>query len=310
MTVASPPVTGSPAAASRTDAVATRAGEAFVRAVVGHDFEALEALLAPDVRFRALTPRAVREAATASSARGWIEGWFGETDRNRLIESRVEMVADRLHVAYRIRLREDGAWLLVEQHVFAAVGDGRLTDVALVCSGFRTIAAPGDDAAQSADATPGDDAAQSADATPGDDAAQSADATPGDDAAQSADATPGDDAATGAPRLPHVDARLDATGRSCATLTPDIRAAVRQLEPGQVLEIVADDPTAGDDLRAWARLTGHELVDRAPGSGPGGVFYVRRGGGTSTPAHAPGPASSGAEREVESTRTSHAGARL
>ncbi len=54
---------------------------------------------------------------------------------------------------------------------------------------------------------------------------------------------------------------LDATGLSCATLTPTIRAAVVALDPGAVLEIVTDDPDAAEGLRSWTRLTGHELID-------------------------------------------------
>lgn len=200
-----------------------RLGRAYVEALVRGDFDALEGLLAPQVRFRALIPRAMREAATAAGARAWIEGWFGDTDARELIASQVEMVADRLHLTYRLRLREDGAWHLVEQHLFASLADAQLVDVALMCSGFRPLEAP--------------------------------------EAARA-----GLD----------VDARLDALGKSCATLTPEIRAAVGQLQPGQVLEILADDPTAEDGLRAWTRLTGHELVEVAVGSDATSRFYVRR----------------------------------
>ena len=35
---------------------------------------------------------------------------------------------------------------------------------------------------------------------------------------------------------------------------------MRQLEPGQTLEVRATDPTVRLDLPAWARLTGHQVV--------------------------------------------------
>ncbi|MGZ6295040.1 MAG: sulfurtransferase TusA family protein [Candidatus Limnocylindrales bacterium] len=231
---ASPPPAEVGSTPPRSTAVASRVGAGFVDAIVRRDFDTLEALLAPEVRFRALTPRAVREAATASGARAWIEDWFGETDRNQLITSRVEMIADRLHLAYRIQLREGDAWYLVEQHLFGTLGDARLTDVALVCSGFRPIEVP-----------------------------------------------------TSSPQ-PRVDARLDATGKSCATLTPEVRAAVRLLEPGQVLEIVADDPTAEEGLRAWTRLTGNELVAMPTVPDTTGYFYLRRGAGSTSGTNLPG----------------------
>ena len=138
-----------------------------------------------------------------------------------------------------LRVREDGAWYLVEQQLFALDQGGRLADVALVCSGFRRI----DERSLAPDRDRGGDTV----------------------ARQAGD---GDSI--------RIAARIDAVGRSCATLTPEIGTAVRALEPGQVLEIVADDPTAGDDLRAWANLTGHHLIAVRPGPAPASRFFVRR----------------------------------
>jgi len=65
---------------------------------------------------------------------------------------------------------------------------------------------------------------------------------------------------------PAPDAVLDLAhspttqGASCAVLTPAIRAKLREMEAGQVLEVVVDDPTARDDLASWCRLSGHELL--------------------------------------------------
>jgi TusA-related sulfurtransferase len=54
---------------------------------------------------------------------------------------------------------------------------------------------------------------------------------------------------------------LDGSGESCATLTPVVAARMRELGPGEQLEIVSDDPTAPEALAAWARLTGNALVE-------------------------------------------------
>ena len=70
--------------------------------------------------------------------------------------------------------------------------------------------------------------------------------------------------------------RLDATGLSCATLTPTISATVRGLAVGAVLEIVTDDPGAEEGLRSWARLTGNELLAAEAGPGSAWTFSVRR----------------------------------
>ena len=66
--------------------------------------------------------------------------------------------------------------------------------------------------------------------------------------------------------LPHADALLemlrtaDASGTTCAVLTPAIKARLRELEDGQVLEVRVDDPSAHEDIAAWCRLAGHELL--------------------------------------------------
>ena len=50
---------------------------------------------------------------------------------------------------------------------------------------------------------------------------------------------------------------------------------IKGLEVGQVLEMLADDPGSKPDMEAWARQTGHELLDVRE---EGGLFkfYVRR----------------------------------
>ena len=141
------PSAGTAGPPSDTDSDAARLGRAFIDALVTCDFDRLESLLAPDVRFRALTPRSFREASTAAGARAIVEGWFSGTDERVLLGSRVEYFVDRLALGYRIELTEDGERRVVEQHVAAAVEGDQCSDLALVCSGFRPLgAAPhGDD---------------------------------------------------------------------------------------------------------------------------------------------------------------------
>jgi TusA-related sulfurtransferase len=39
------------------------------------------------------------------------------------------------------------------------------------------------------------------------------------------------------------------------------RQEISKLKIGQVLEVVADDPAAEQDIKYWARITGQEIVD-------------------------------------------------
>jgi tRNA 2-thiouridine synthesizing protein A len=52
----------------------------------------------------------------------------------------------------------------------------------------------------------------------------------------------------------------DTSGATCAVLTPAIKARLRELEGGQVLEVRVDDPGAREDIAAWCRLAGHTLL--------------------------------------------------
>lgn len=70
-----------------------------------------------------------------------------------------------------------------------------------------------------------------------------------------------------APVAPHesapgveADRVWDAGELSCGDLLFDLRLRIRELDPGQVLEVVARDLSAPIDLPAWCRLTGHPLV--------------------------------------------------
>lgn len=46
----------------------------------------------------------------------------------------------------------------------------------------------------------------------------------------------------------------------CAVLTPTIKATLREMAAGQILEIRVNDPTAQGDIASWCRLTGNELL--------------------------------------------------
>ena len=50
------------------------------------------------------------------------------------------------------------------------------------------------------------------------------------------------------------------SGSVCALLTPAIKAKLRELRAGQIIEVRVDDPTARGDIASWCRLTGHELL--------------------------------------------------
>jgi tRNA 2-thiouridine synthesizing protein A len=68
---------------------------------------------------------------------------------------------------------------------------------------------------------------------------------------------------------------LDMTGYFCPE--PVIRAneAIGTVEVGEVLELLADDPSSEPDIKSWTKRTGHELISI---ENDGGVFrfLIRR----------------------------------
>jgi hypothetical protein len=113
-------------------------GRTLVSALAAQDFPRLADTLAPDVRMRALIPPGPVEASGADAAAAKFSAWFGSAEELELVGSATDEVADRLHVSYRLRVKRPGdPWKLIEQHLFCGLDAERITDLDLVCSGFR-----------------------------------------------------------------------------------------------------------------------------------------------------------------------------
>ena len=72
-----------------------------------------------------------------------------------------------------------------------------------------------------------------------------------------------------------ADKTVDYKGLFCPMPIIKVSKDIKQIEVGQVLEMLADDPGSKPDMEAWVKQTGHEMVDTQE---EGGVFkfYVRR----------------------------------
>jgi TusA-related sulfurtransferase len=114
------------------------AGRSFLESLAAQDFERLETLFAPQVRFRAMVPSTVREGQTAREATNWLRRWFGPADEFQLLQSTADQVFDRLYLHYRLRTHETAnGWRVIEQQAYCDVQDGHIVDIWLLCSGFR-----------------------------------------------------------------------------------------------------------------------------------------------------------------------------
>jgi tRNA 2-thiouridine synthesizing protein A len=68
---------------------------------------------------------------------------------------------------------------------------------------------------------------------------------------------------------------VDARGMSCPMPIVKTALAVKPLQPGALVEVLATDPGSQRDFVAWSRTTGHELLEQTV-DGPVYRFVIRR----------------------------------
>ncbi|HKF88854.1 MAG TPA: sulfurtransferase TusA family protein [Propionibacteriaceae bacterium] len=64
---------------------------------------------------------------------------------------------------------------------------------------------------------------------------------------------------------------LDCLGMACPRPIIELARRFAELDDGDVVELLADDPAAGPDLAAWCRMRGQKLIFNEPPR-----FRVRR----------------------------------
>ena len=57
-----------------------------------------------------------------------------------------------------------------------------------------------------------------------------------------------------------IDKKLDCSGLLCPLPVVKTRRAIKGMEIGQILEMIATDPGAVPDMQAWENQTQHELL--------------------------------------------------
>ena len=71
------------------------------------------------------------------------------------------------------------------------------------------------------------------------------------------------------------DKLLDCSGMLCPLPVIKTSKAIKELQVGQVLKLIATDPGAPADMQAWSRQTGNELLDSHQENSKY-IFYLRR----------------------------------
>jgi len=75
----------------------------------------------------------------------------------------------------------------------------------------------------------------------------------------------------------NADKEFDATGLPCPMPIVKLAQQIKTIEPGNVLKLIADDPGSTDDVPAWCRRTGNELLENQEETGQF-IFYIKKTG--------------------------------
>lgn len=117
-------------------------GEQLAHALAAQDAPRLRALFSTPLTFRAVTPSRLWDAETAVGAVDDIilGTWFG----SRVVVLGIDSleggdVGGVQRVSYRLSVERDAEPAIVEQFAYYSVSDGRISDIRLVCSGFRPV---------------------------------------------------------------------------------------------------------------------------------------------------------------------------
>ena len=71
------------------------------------------------------------------------------------------------------------------------------------------------------------------------------------------------------------DKTLDCSGMLCPMPVVKTAMAIKTLQTGQILKMIATDPGSPPDIAAWAQQTGHALLDSHQ-EGNKYIFFIRR----------------------------------
>lgn len=71
------------------------------------------------------------------------------------------------------------------------------------------------------------------------------------------------------------DKTLDCKGLSCPEPVLKTKMAMNELQSGQVLEMLSTDPGSANDIAAWAKRTGNEILETAEADGVW-TFFIKK----------------------------------
>jgi tRNA 2-thiouridine synthesizing protein A len=62
-------------------------------------------------------------------------------------------------------------------------------------------------------------------------------------------------------KMVNIDVDLDTKGMYCPMPIVKLKKAIKTMESGQVIKLLATDPGSKNDIPAWANKTGSQILD-------------------------------------------------
>jgi ketosteroid isomerase-like protein len=123
------------------DPVSTSVTEAFVEAILARDFPRAQALLHPEVDFRAMTPKRTWEAEDPGGVEKVLRAWFENPEREveRVEPTESASVEDTVRVGWRVYGTEAMDPFVFEQQAFLREDGGKVVWMRVMCSGPRPV---------------------------------------------------------------------------------------------------------------------------------------------------------------------------
>lgn len=75
---------------------------------------------------------------------------------------------------------------------------------------------------------------------------------------------------------PKADRTIDTSGQCCPVPMVETNRVVKQMQPGQVLEVICTDTGSKMDIPAWCRRTGNTLIGMRDESEQSFRYYIRK----------------------------------
>jgi TusA-related sulfurtransferase len=72
-----------------------------------------------------------------------------------------------------------------------------------------------------------------------------------------------------------ADVELDCVGFYCPMPIAMTKEEIDKIDVGQVLKVEADDPAAEEDIKRWAKRTGHEIL-KFKKEGTTMTFFIKK----------------------------------